>query len=139
MPRRAKLAFARTASFLSVCILLSAHIAFGQDKSMNGATKPVDLVAIDPQIRALLADALSSCSQSSISDRIDRLQEALKIADSRELIRDRALVEANLASAFVSDAKIELAFTTFQRALQDAVESKNGVLGEPVREVPRIG
>ena len=128
MPRRAKFAFVRTASSLAVYILLSTHIAFGQDKSINGANKPVDLVAIDPQIRTLLADALSSCSQSSISDRIDRLQEALKIANSGELIRDRALVEATLATALLSDVKIELAFTTFQRALQDAIDSKNGVL-----------
>ena len=114
MPRRAKFAFVRTASSLAVYILLSTHIAFGQDKSINGANKPVDLVAIDPQIRTLLADALSSCSQSSISDRIDRLQEALKIANSGELIRDRALVEATLATALLSDVKIELAFTTFR-------------------------
>ena len=128
MPRRAKLTFVRTASSLAVYILLSTHIAFGHDKSTHGANRPVELVAIDSQIRTLLADALSSCSQSSISDRVERLQEALKIADNNGLIRDRALVEANLASAFVSDAKIELAFTTFERALQDAVDSKNGVL-----------
>ena len=128
MSRRTKFALARTAFLLFVCVLLVPQLVIGQEKSTHGANRPVELVAIDPQIRALLADALSSCSQLSINDRIDRLHDALKIADSSGLIRDRALVEANLASAFVSDAKIELAFTTFQRALQDAVDSKNGVL-----------
>ena len=59
---------------------------------------------------------------------VERLQQALKIADTEGLIRDRALLEANLASARVSQAKLELAFTTFQRALQDAIDSNNRVL-----------
>jgi CHAT domain-containing protein/tetratricopeptide (TPR) repeat protein len=128
MPRRAQFAFVRTASFLSVCILLSAHTAFGQDNSTNHANKPPELVAVDPQVRALLDEPLSSCERFSINDQADSLQQALKITESRGLIRDRALVETRLAAVFVNEAKIELAFTTFQKALQDAIDSKNGVL-----------
>jgi CHAT domain-containing protein len=128
MPRRIKLAFVRTTTFLSVCILLSPHFVVGQEKSIHGSNKPADLVAVDPRIRALLDDTVSSCAQSSFSNIVERLQQALKIADTEGLIRDRALLEANLASADVSQAKLELAFTTFQRALQDAIDSNNRVL-----------
>jgi CHAT domain-containing protein/tetratricopeptide (TPR) repeat protein len=128
MPRRAKFAFVRTAAFLSVCILLSPHFVVGQEKSTHGSNKPADLVAVDPRIRALLNDTVSSCAQSSFSNMVERLEQALKVADSEGLIRDRALVEANLASADLSQAKLELAFTIFQRALQDAIDSNNRVL-----------
>ena len=85
-------------------------------------------MAVDPRIRALLDDTVSSCAQSSISNRVERLQDALKIANTEGLIRDRGLVEANLASADVSQAKLESALTNFQRALQDAIDSNNRVL-----------
>ena len=52
----------------------------------------------------------------------------MKLADDRGLIRDRGLVEASLASAYIYQAKLDLAFKTFQKALQDAIDSKNAVL-----------
>jgi CHAT domain-containing protein len=86
------------------------------------------LEAVDPEIRQLLDETRSNCDQFNINDTIERVQRALKIADSRGLIGDRALAEATLASAYIGQAKFEFAFSTFQRALQDAIDSKNGVL-----------
>jgi len=59
---------------------------------------------------------------------VERVRKAIHIAEVRGLIRDRALAEAALASAYIGQAKIELAFATFQKALQDAIDSKNAVL-----------
>jgi hypothetical protein len=102
---------------LRVCLvffsLFVPFVAAAQDKSKNDANKPVKRVAVDPEVRALLTEPLSSCDQFNINDTVERLQEALKIADSGGLIRDRALVEASLASAYIGQAKMELAFTTF--------------------------
>ena len=126
MPRRAKLSFVRTFCLLSVGVLLAPLIVRAQVKLNYDPNKPVDLVAIDPQIRALLSEP--PCGKFNINDTVNRAQEALNIADSGGLIRDRALVEARLASAFLARAQLELGFAMFQKALQDAIESKNGVL-----------
>lgn len=122
----------QTSAILRVYVVLvfsffSPFVA-AQDKSKSDANRPVELVFVDPRIRALLTEPSSYCDQFNINDKVKQLQEALKIADSGGLIRDRALVEASLAAAYISQAKIEIAFTTFQKALQDAIDSKNGVL-----------
>ena len=44
------------------------------------------------------------------------------------LVHDKALVEAQLAAASIGQSNLDLAFDSFRRALQDAVDSKNGVL-----------
>jgi len=120
--------FLRSVSLLTAYVLLFPLLVNGQGNSKYDANKPAELMAVDPQIRALIPKPLSSCDKFNVNDTVDRLQEALKIADNRGLVRDRALVEASLASTYVSQAKIELAFATFQKALQDAIDSKNGVL-----------
>jgi CHAT domain-containing protein/uncharacterized protein HemY len=117
----------------SICLaavfsIFSPSVAAAQEKPKYDPNKPVELLAVDPEIRAMLDEPRASCDQFSISDTIEKIQKALKIADDRGLIRDRGLVEASLASAYLGQAQVELAFTTFQRALQDAIESKNGVL-----------
>jgi tetratricopeptide (TPR) repeat protein len=98
-------------------------------ESQNGKSdRPAEFEAVDPEVRQLLNESRSSCDQVSINDQIERVQKAIKIADSHGLIGDRALAEAMLASAYIGQAEIELAFITFQRALQDAIDSKNAVL-----------
>lgn len=102
--------------------------ASAQDEPKSSSWKPPELEALDPEIRSLLDKTPASCDQLSVDDVIESVQKALHIADTRGLTRDRGLAEAALASAYIGQAKIELAFTTFQRALQDAIDSKNGVL-----------
>lgn len=128
MARRTISAFLHHIFLVTAYVLLFPVLVNGQGNSKYEENKPPELIAVDPQIRALIADALSSCDKSNVNDNVDRLQEALKVADSRGLVRDRAIVEASLASTYVSQAKLELAFATFQKALQDALDSKNGVL-----------
>ena len=53
---------------------------------------------------------------------------AVKIGEDRRLTGDRALAEAMLASAYIGRGELELAFTTFQKALQDASDAQNQVL-----------
>jgi hypothetical protein len=117
----------------SICLaavfsLLSPVVATAQEKPKYDQNKPVELLAVDPEIRGLLDEPRTSCDQININDTIAKIQKTLKIADDRGLIRDRALVEASLASAQIGQSEIELAFATFQKALQDAIDSKNGVL-----------
>ena len=114
--------------FVAAIFLLCPRAASSQEKSKYDPNKPVDLLAVDPEVRALLAEPRSSCEQFNINDTIARIQQALKIADDRGLVRDRGLVEASLATAYLYQAKLELAFTTFQKAFQDAIDSKNAVL-----------
>jgi len=108
--------------------LLCPRAASSQEKSKYDSNWPSELLAVDPEIRALLDEPRASCDRVNINDTIAKIEKALKIADDRGLIRDRGLIEASLASAYIYQAKLDLAFTTFQRALQDAIDSKNPVL-----------
>ena len=128
MPRRAMLAFLQSVFLLTAYVLFFPLVVNGQEKSKLDANKPADLVAVDPEIRSLLDESKSNCNQFSVDDRVARLQKALDIANSRGVIRDRAIVETNLAQVYIAQANIELGFATFQKALQDAIDSKNGVL-----------
>jgi hypothetical protein len=111
------------ASGILIC-LFTALVTESQELAKGNTDKPVELEAVDPEIRALLEKTPATCEQFNIDDTIARVQKALKIADSGGLIRDRAIAEATLASAYIGQAEIELAFTTFQKALQDAMDSK---------------
>src|SRR5258708_801493 len=102
--------------------------ASAQESANGNYRRPTELEAVDPEIRSLLDRTPATCEQFNIDDTIARVQKALKIADNRGLIGDRALAETTLASAYIGQAEMELAFTTFQKALQDASEAKNVVL-----------
>src|SRR5438270_1758223 len=123
---------ARAATFLAlyICCLFSPFITStcAQDDQRSSVWKPPELEAADPEIRSLLDTTAAACDQFNINDVIERAQKALSIADSHGLEGDRVLAEATLAYAYIGQAEIDLAFTTFQKALQDAIDSKNGVL-----------
>jgi tetratricopeptide (TPR) repeat protein len=93
------------------CFLSFSRSTSAQDKLQSSAWKPLELEAIDPEIRSLLDKNTASCDQLNVGDVLESAEQALRLADIRSLIRDRGL-----------------AFTTFQKALQDAIDSKNGVL-----------
>jgi CHAT domain-containing protein len=98
-----------------------------QDQPKNSAWKPPELIAIDPEIRALLGKN-TACDQLNVDDVIELAQQAVRIGESRSLIRDKALAEATLASGYIGRGDVEQAFATLRKALQDAIDSKNGVL-----------
>lgn len=118
-----------SASFFGFMIFhTSVLLILGQQPPRPTYNNPPELQATDPEIRTLLDETRSTCDQSNLGDMIERVQKALRMADSRGLVGDRALAEATLASAYIGQAEVELAFTTFQKALQDAIDSKNKVL-----------
>ena len=89
---------------------------------------PAELTATDPEIRALINDENISCKSVNPAEQVERIQKALQIADKRGLLRDRALVEAVLALAVIGEGKFEMGFVSFQKALQDSMDTKNEVL-----------
>jgi tetratricopeptide (TPR) repeat protein len=99
-----------------------------QDKLPGNIWKPPELTAADPEIRKLLDQTTSRCGQSDSGENIQNINKALEIADTRGLLGDKAIAEAYLGSAYVGRAEMELVFTNFQKALQDALEVKNKVL-----------
>jgi CHAT domain-containing protein len=116
-----------------ICILALFPLCFTananpQEKATNGPSMPTELTAADPEIRALLNFENRPCKPGGIQDRAEDIQKALSLADSRGLIGDRAIAEATLAPTLVGEGKIEMAFLTFQKALQDSMDAKNEVL-----------
>lgn len=91
--------------------LLCPPVARSQEQSKYDPNRPAELLAVDPEIRALLDEPRASCDQININDLIAKTENALKIADDGGLIRDRGLIEASLASAYRYQAKLDLAFT----------------------------
>jgi CHAT domain-containing protein/tetratricopeptide (TPR) repeat protein len=69
----------------------------------------------------------ASCKALNPGDLRASIDKALTIAESRGLIRDRALVEATLGSLLIGDGKIEMAFLSFEKALQDSIDSQNEI------------
>jgi hypothetical protein len=86
--------------------LLCPPAAHSQEKSKYDPNRPAELLAVDPEIRALLDEPRASCDQMNINDVVAKTEKALKIADDRGLIRDRGLIEASLASAYIYQAKL---------------------------------
>jgi hypothetical protein len=122
--------FVKSPLFLHLCILtfLSTSTGQAQENPRRDIGAPTELEPTDPEIRQLLAQISSTCSPFSIENRVEIIQRALKLADSRGLVGDRAVVEAALASAYIGQVQADLSFNTFRKALQDAVDSKNLVL-----------
>jgi len=83
---------------------------------------------VDPEIRELLGVGDDSCKAANPDAWVEKVQKALQIAESRELIGDRAIVEAMLASASITQGNIDQAFIIFRKALQDSIDAKREVL-----------
>ena len=116
---------------LVIILLLVFTITCGLDAQTITAAKyqpASELRANDPEIRHLLDTSQDSCGTVSIDEVVSRSQRAVRLADNRGLVRDRALAEAALAAGYVAQAKLDLAFAEYQRALQDALDSQNTVL-----------
>src|SRR5258708_7649507 len=115
---------------LLVCCLLFpiTPSSCAQDQPNSLAWIPPELQAIDPEIRSLLDKNNAGCDQLNVNDVIGRAEQAIRIANSRNLVQDRAVAEATLSLGYVFEADFDQAFATLKRALQDAVDSKNQVL-----------
>src|ERR1700688_373121 len=109
-------------------IFCSPKTANSQENRSTAHAMPVELTAIDPDIRDLLNNENNSCKSMNTDDLKENIQKALQIADSRGLVRDRALVEAALGSVLIGTGKMEMAFLSFQKALQDSIDTKNEIL-----------
>lgn len=112
--------------FFLLCLPLSA--ASQNDSRPTSPAVPTELTALDPDIRALLNDANISCKPRIPNERVEEIQKALQIANDRGLIRDRAVVEAVLGAALAGEGKMEMAFHAYEKAFQDAMDSKNEIL-----------
>src|SRR5205807_2001858 len=113
------------AALVSLC---SASATQGQDRTASRLSIPAELIPVDPEIRELLGVGDDSCKAANPDAWVEKVQKALQIAESRELIGDRAIVEAMLASASITQGNIDQAFIIFRKALQDSIDAKREVL-----------
>jgi tetratricopeptide (TPR) repeat protein len=120
------LAVSRLIFFFLLC--LPSSVASQNNSRPASPVIPAELTATDPEIRALLNDEYISCKASNTNERVEKFQKALQIANDRGLIRDRAVVEAVMASALVGEGKMEMAFLAFEKAFEDSSDSKNEIL-----------
>ncbi len=127
---RPKSTFARVflAWFWFFVSLYLSSASTAQDNPKNRANRPVELIAADPDVRALLDDSTASCDEKSANQRFERLQKAVTLADKRGLVGDRALAEALMASTYIGRGELELGFATARKAMQDSIDAKNEVL-----------
>src|ERR1700686_4627997 len=117
--------FMQVAVLYTFCLLsffCSPQNANSQESRFAANAIPAELTAIDPEIRDLLGNEKDSCKSSNIDALKDRIERALQIADSRGLVRDRALVEAALGSLLIGGGNVDMAFLSFQKALQDSID-----------------
>ena len=94
-----------------------------QNNPSPDLTVPAELVPSDSGIRALLAVPKSSCNSESPDTRIEKLQKAVEIAEKKELIGDRAVLEASLASVLVAQGKLDESSPLYQKGLQDSIDA----------------
>jgi CHAT domain-containing protein/tetratricopeptide (TPR) repeat protein len=115
-------------TFCLFSFLCSFQNANSQENRSTANAMPAELTAIDPEIRDLLGNEKDSCKSSNIDALKNRIEKASQIADSRGLVRDRALIEAALGSLLIGGANVDMAFLSFQKALQDSIDTKNEIL-----------
>jgi tetratricopeptide (TPR) repeat protein len=122
-----------THDFLSLRVLVIVCFvavlpSHGQNNPPADLTIPAELTPSNPEIRTLLGLPNSSCNFDRPDARIEKLQKAMDIAEKKGLIGDRAVLEAGLASVFVSEGKLNEAFPLFQKGLQDSIDAGRQVL-----------
>src|SRR5271155_2492248 len=113
MAQRPPLAHFGFVCLTSLCLLCFASTLCGQVIGKYDPNKPPDLIAVDPEIRTLLDGSNVDCQRFNIEDRIQELRKAVGVASERGLIRDRALAEATLASAYIWKGTLDAAFEDF--------------------------
>lgn len=112
-------------AFVSFCIPSATQ---GQDRAASRLKIPAELIPVDSEIRELLGVGDDSCKVANPDAWVAKIQKALQIAESRELIGDKAVVEALFASASITQGNLDQAFIIFRKALQDSIDAKREVL-----------
>jgi tetratricopeptide (TPR) repeat protein len=117
--------------FLLFCAFFFLQLplpAQAQGRNPTDPSLPVELTPADQEIRELLRVGDDSCKLADPDAWTERIQKALQIAESRELVGDRAIVEALLASALITQGNTDQAFIVFRKALQDSIDAKREVV-----------
>lgn len=114
--------------FCAFFFLCAASATQAQDRTASRLKIPAELIPVDPEIRELLGVGDDSCKAANPDAWVEKVQKALQIAEARELTGDRAIVEALLASASITQGSLDQAFIIFRKALQDSIDSKREVL-----------
>lgn len=107
---------------------LYTSVIFAQNQTNTHFDVPNDLIPVDPEIRQLLEFGNDSCKAADPEAWVERIQTALQVAEKRQLLGDKAIVETVLASSLVAQGKMEPAFVVFRTALQDSIDAKKEVL-----------
>jgi CHAT domain-containing protein len=89
---------------------------------------PPELQVSDAQVKASVDAAEKLGEQGKYSEAFQQLQTALKAADSKRLVGEKALIEAKLGSSYFVLGKVPEAKQQFLSALADGVETGNLVL-----------
>lgn len=121
-----------SATFVLILLVQSAFASSLNGQVQTGNVKspkaPAELSPDDPDIRLLLGVDDASCKVPDPDQRIQTLQKALQIAETRGLTGDKAVIEETLASVMVAQGKTEEAFLLFEKALQDSIDAKRPIL-----------
>src|SRR6266496_1172761 len=120
-----KVIFLLLCAFVFLCMPSATQ---GQDRTASRLSIPAELLPVDQEIRELLGVGDDSCKAANPDAWVEKVQKALQIAESRELVGDRAVVEALLASASIMQGNIDQAFIIFRKALQDSIDAKREIL-----------
>src|SRR5262249_16483861 len=107
----------------SLLLLGAPPFIQSQTTGSGDPSTPSEFTAADPEIRELLGAGDDSCKAIDPGSWKVKLEKALQISESRDLLGDKALVEALLASVFVTQGDLDSALVLLRKALQDSIEA----------------
>lgn len=114
--------------FTAGTICLFSLLLFGQQPSPQKSNIPIELQALNPDVRAKLTEAHSDSKAGKYPEAFEEDQEALDAAKKAGYSPDIALAEDAMASDDFVMGKLEASWDLDREALQKAVASSNFVL-----------
>lgn len=115
-------------SRLGVIVILATAPGLGQTPPSVEAEIPLQLKAVDPDVRALITAANEATKKGDTATAIQRLQDAISECQKRRLTNDLAISEGALAAGYIAAGDLSQARTTIENALQHAADTPNLVL-----------
>src|SRR5262249_20383419 len=112
----------------SLLLLGAPSFIQAQTTASDDPSIPSEFTAADPEIRELLRNEDESCKAIDPGRWSVKLEKALQITERRNLLGDKALVEALLASVSVMQGDLDSSLILLRKALQDSMEAKKEVL-----------
>ncbi len=110
-----------------LAIIASASSLFGQNSKSQDYVPP-ELQASEPEIKAYIELADKSARSGNYPGAFQQLQQALDVCTRKELLSDRALIEAKLGAAYFVQGKLEDARQQWLNSFSDSVKTENLVL-----------